>query len=141
MPINRVLLIGYERTCYLAQVISKIYFSLNIRGQRERSPLLTKIAHPSRPHLGRSQRSTQPECNGRASLWENRLEDHGNLLCQVSMLKFGLHLAYVSPKLSYTPGFLLKRLLIFSHFVLFLGILTLTTNVSVKYARYCLYVN
>ena len=39
---------------------------------------LTKITRPSYPHLGQSQGSTQPQCNGRASTWGNRLLDHGN---------------------------------------------------------------
>ena len=51
---------------------------LGIRGERERSPPLTKITHPSHPHLGRSQASAQPECNGRASPWGHRLLDHGS---------------------------------------------------------------
>ena len=43
--------------------------------ERERRTPHLEIAYPSRPHLGRSQRSTLPECNGRASLWENVLDD------------------------------------------------------------------
>ena len=31
-----------------------------IRGERERSPPLPQIVHPSLPHLGRSQGSTKP---------------------------------------------------------------------------------
>jgi len=45
---------------------------------------------PSFPHLGKSQRSTQPECNGQASLWGNCLPDHSWPLSQVSMLEYGL---------------------------------------------------
>ena len=52
---------------------------------RTQSPTV-EIMHPSFPHLGKSQRSTQPECNGQASLWGNHLLDHGWPLCQVSML-------------------------------------------------------
>jgi hypothetical protein len=36
------------------------FISFEIRGERERSPPLTKITHPSHPHLGRSQASAQP---------------------------------------------------------------------------------
>ncbi|KAL1122511.1 hypothetical protein AAG570_002842 [Ranatra chinensis] len=40
---------------------------------------LPKITRPRYPHLGYSQGSAQPQCNGRASPWRNRLVDHGNL--------------------------------------------------------------
>lgn len=86
---SRAILVSHKEVL-LSNCSDSDSFNWEIRGQRERSPLLTKIAHPSRPHLGRSQRSTQPECYGRASLWENRHVDHGNLLCQVSMLEHGL---------------------------------------------------
>ena len=38
---------------------------------------LTEITLSSCPHLGQSQGSAQPKCNGRASPWGNRLGDHG----------------------------------------------------------------
>lgn len=59
-------------------MLSDTAIKLDIRGERERSPPLTKITHPSHPHLGRSQASAQPECNGRASPWGHRLLDHGS---------------------------------------------------------------
>ncbi|KAL1122526.1 hypothetical protein AAG570_002857 [Ranatra chinensis] len=48
-------------------------------GQRVRSSRLPKITRPRYPHLGYSQGSAQPQCNGGASPWRNRLVDHGNL--------------------------------------------------------------
>ncbi len=48
-------------------------------------PPLTEIMRSSCPHLGQSQGSTLPECNGSASTWENLLDDQGWLLRQVSM--------------------------------------------------------
>ena len=47
------------------------------RDQRERRSPLTEITLSSFPHLGKSQGSTQPKCNGRASPWRNHLHDHG----------------------------------------------------------------
>ena len=47
------------------------------RGQRERSPPLPEIMLPSCPHLGQSQVSAQPECNGKASTWGILLRDQG----------------------------------------------------------------
>lgn len=44
---------------------------------RTQSPL-PKITRPRYPHLGHSQKSAQPKCNGKASSWGNRLRDHGN---------------------------------------------------------------
>ena len=38
---------------------------------------LSKITLPRYPHLGYSQRSAHPKCNGRASPWDYRLRDHG----------------------------------------------------------------
>ena len=58
-------------------LIRAVKFGLYLRGERERSPPLTKITCPSLPHLGRSQRSAQPECNGKASHWGNPLRDQG----------------------------------------------------------------
>ena len=55
------------------------------RGQRERSPPLTKIMLPSFPRLGKLQESTVPQCNGTASSQGNCLLDHSQPLSQVSM--------------------------------------------------------
>ncbi|TNV67651.1 hypothetical protein FGO68_gene3431 [Halteria grandinella] len=60
--------------------VSFVFFQFQLfmaRGQRERRPPHLKIAYPSNPHLGLSQGSARPECNGRASTWGNRLADHG----------------------------------------------------------------
>ena len=38
-----------------------------LRGERERSPQLSQIMLPSSPHLGESQASTPPKCNGGVS--------------------------------------------------------------------------
>ncbi|KAL0607503.1 Serine/threonine-protein kinase Nek4 [Plecturocebus cupreus] len=46
-------------------------------GEREHSPPLPQMMQSSFPHLGKSQGSTHPECNGSASPWENCLRDHG----------------------------------------------------------------
>ena len=48
---------------------------------------LPKITRPSYTHLGQSQGSTQPQCNGRASPWGNRLLDHGNPYARRNMLE------------------------------------------------------
>ena len=44
--------------------------------ERERSLPLPQIMLPSFPHLGKSQGSAQPKCNGKASPWRNCLDDH-----------------------------------------------------------------
>ena len=49
------------------------------RGERERSPQLSQIMLPSFPHLGKSQASTPPKCNGGVSTWRNCLADHSIL--------------------------------------------------------------
>ena len=56
---------------------AKIRFWL--RGERERSPQLSQIMLPSFPHLGKSQASTPPKCNGGVSTWRNCLADHSIL--------------------------------------------------------------
>ncbi|XP_055486470.1 tubulin alpha-8 chain-like [Leucoraja erinacea] len=48
-----------------------------LRGERERSPPLPQILQSSIPHLGTSQASAHPRCNGIASSWENLLSDQG----------------------------------------------------------------
>ncbi|XP_068612254.1 LOW QUALITY PROTEIN: transmembrane protein 88 b [Brachionichthys hirsutus] len=48
-----------------------------IRGERERSPPLPEIMQSRFPHLGNSQGSAPPKCNGGASPWVNHLRDHG----------------------------------------------------------------
>ena len=40
------------------------FFNIMIRGERERSPPLPEIMQLRFPHLGNSQGSAQPECNG-----------------------------------------------------------------------------
>ena len=52
---------------------------LVLRGERERSPQLPQIMLPSSPHLGESQASTPPKCNGEVSTWRNCLDDHSFL--------------------------------------------------------------
>ena len=52
-------------------------FNNCIRGERERSPPLPEIMQSRFPHLGNSQGSAQPVCNGWASPWVNHLLDHG----------------------------------------------------------------
>ena len=42
-----------------------------VGGERERSPPLSQIMQSKLPHLGNSQGSARPECNGRASPWVN----------------------------------------------------------------------
>ena len=58
----------------LASYRSDLTFSLQqlIRGERERSPPLPQIMQSRFPHLGNSQGSAEPECNGRASPWVNQ---------------------------------------------------------------------
>ena len=47
-----------------ARVFLSFFFTLKIRGERERSPPLPEIMQSRFPHLGNSQGSAQPECNG-----------------------------------------------------------------------------
>ena len=54
-------------------------FFFFLRGERERSPQLSQIMLPSSPHLGESQASTPPKCNGGVSTWRNCLADHSIL--------------------------------------------------------------
>jgi len=60
--------------------IKKIEMNLwkDYTGTARTQSRLPKITRPSYPHLGQSQGSTQPQCNGRVSPWGNRLQDHGN---------------------------------------------------------------
>ena len=55
------------------------FFRFFLRGERERSPQLSQIMLPSSPHLGESQASTPPKCNGGVSTWRNCLADHSIL--------------------------------------------------------------
>ena len=86
IPQKKKLIKRFDNLIWTQGFSQTFYISLK-RDQRERRSPLTKITHSSFPHLGKSQGSTTPQCNGAASPWRNYLGDHSLPPCQVSMLE------------------------------------------------------
>ena len=61
----------YGNFSNVRQLLAQVY-----RDKRERRSPLTEITLSSFPHLGKSQRSAIPKCNGIAWPWGNYLCDH-----------------------------------------------------------------